>query len=191
MFMEKFVELIKTKQMKPYHVSKGTGISPRLVNAYSKGEKTPSADNLVKIADYLDCSVDYLLGRTENINSHKLHTERISAIMGQYVFRLNVDENFDVNLSNKEIENIVNMQLNYGWKFIRIEEEKGRRFLLLEWQKEGKPDIDPFKGVGIYANNIVEDQESKLIAAARGTDNSTPTKPNVDNLDGFPTMDEE
>jgi transcriptional regulator with XRE-family HTH domain len=29
------------------------------------------ADNLIKIADYLDCSVDYLLGRTDNPNSHK------------------------------------------------------------------------------------------------------------------------
>lgn len=27
----------------------------------------PKADNLAKIADYLDCSVDYLLGRTESI----------------------------------------------------------------------------------------------------------------------------
>lgn len=26
----------------------------------------PKADNLAKIADYLGCSVDYLLGRTEN-----------------------------------------------------------------------------------------------------------------------------
>ena len=26
----------------------------------------PKADNLAKIADYLDCSVDYLLGRTGN-----------------------------------------------------------------------------------------------------------------------------
>lgn len=28
----------------------------------------PKADNLAKIADYLDCSVDYLLGRTDNPN---------------------------------------------------------------------------------------------------------------------------
>ena len=31
----------------------------------------PKADNLARIADYLDCSVDYLLGRTDNPNSHK------------------------------------------------------------------------------------------------------------------------
>lgn len=40
-------------------------------------------------------------------------------------------------------------------------------------------------------NNIVENQENKLIAAARSTDDSIPTKPNIDNLDDFPTMDEE
>jgi DNA-binding Xre family transcriptional regulator len=27
--------------------------------------------NFAKIADYLDCSVDYLLGRTDNPDSHK------------------------------------------------------------------------------------------------------------------------
>ncbi len=26
----------------------------------------PKSDNLARIADYLDCSVDYLLGRTDN-----------------------------------------------------------------------------------------------------------------------------
>ncbi len=26
----------------------------------------PKADNLAKIADYLDCSIDYLMGRTDN-----------------------------------------------------------------------------------------------------------------------------
>ena len=31
----------------------------------------PKADNLAKIADYLDCSTDYLLGRTDNPDSHK------------------------------------------------------------------------------------------------------------------------
>lgn len=30
-----------------------------------------SSTNLAKIADYLDCSVDYLLGRTDNPLAHK------------------------------------------------------------------------------------------------------------------------
>ncbi|WP_369597904.1 helix-turn-helix domain-containing protein [uncultured Oscillibacter sp.] len=31
-----------------------------------KRDWTPSCEILEKIADYLDCSVDYLLGRTDN-----------------------------------------------------------------------------------------------------------------------------
>lgn len=31
----------------------------------------PKADNLAKIADYLDCSIDYLLGRTDDPDLHK------------------------------------------------------------------------------------------------------------------------
>ena len=33
--------------------------------------KSIAFDSLAKIADYLDCSIDYLLGRTDNPNSHK------------------------------------------------------------------------------------------------------------------------
>ena len=34
----------------------------------------PKADNLAKLADGLDCSVDYLLGRTDDPQSHKAKT---------------------------------------------------------------------------------------------------------------------
>lgn len=48
----------------------------------------PKADNLAKIADYLDCSVDYLLGRTDNpeINkgSENTHIIKIAARNGSF-----------------------------------------------------------------------------------------------------------
>lgn len=44
----------------------------------------PKADNLAKIADYLDCSVDYLLGRTETIELTDLSEEFISATIKQF-----------------------------------------------------------------------------------------------------------
>lgn len=41
-------------------------------NTMSNMKKSmPKADNLAKIADYLDCSVDYLLGRTDNPEINK------------------------------------------------------------------------------------------------------------------------
>lgn len=42
------------------------GIRKGLIYDMEKRDWTPSADILEKIADYLDCSVDYLLGRTDN-----------------------------------------------------------------------------------------------------------------------------
>lgn len=42
------------------------GIRKGLIYDMEKRDKTPSAEILEKIADYLDCSVDYLLGRTDN-----------------------------------------------------------------------------------------------------------------------------
>ncbi len=39
----------------------------------------PKADNLAKIADYLDCSVDYLLGRTSSSNLKLTINEKSSS----------------------------------------------------------------------------------------------------------------
>jgi len=36
-----------------------------------KNGKIPSADRILIIADYLDCSIDYLLGRTDNPNVNR------------------------------------------------------------------------------------------------------------------------
>lgn len=40
-------------------------IRKSLIYDMEKRDKTPSAEVLEQIADYLDCSVDYLLGRTD------------------------------------------------------------------------------------------------------------------------------
>lgn len=41
-------------------------VSKNTLSSMQSGGYLPRAENLVKIADYLDCSVDYLLGRTDN-----------------------------------------------------------------------------------------------------------------------------
>ena len=42
------------------------GIRKGLIYDMEKRDGTPSTEIMEKIADYLDCSVDYLLGRTDN-----------------------------------------------------------------------------------------------------------------------------
>ncbi|MEY8374075.1 helix-turn-helix transcriptional regulator [Merdimmobilis hominis] len=47
-------------------VSEATGISTGNISDWKSGRSMPSAQKLDLLADYLDCSVDYLLGRTDN-----------------------------------------------------------------------------------------------------------------------------
>lgn len=47
------------------------GLNKNMLQTMKNRGSMPKADNLAKIADYLDCSVDYLLGRTDNPHAHK------------------------------------------------------------------------------------------------------------------------
>lgn len=46
------------------------GLGQNFLVNMAKG-RMPVSDNLAKIADYLDCSVDYLLGRTDKPEINK------------------------------------------------------------------------------------------------------------------------
>ena len=48
------------------------GLNKNALSTMQSGGYLPRTENIVKIADYLDCSVDYLLGRTDNPDSHKI-----------------------------------------------------------------------------------------------------------------------
>ena len=47
------------------------GIGQSSVVRYEKGEASPALELLVKIADYYDVSLDYILGRTDNPQGKK------------------------------------------------------------------------------------------------------------------------
>ncbi len=67
---ERIKEYAAQKKVSVRQVLINAGLSYNVMTAYRKS--FPKADNLAKIADVLDCSVDYLLGRTDNPDSHKL-----------------------------------------------------------------------------------------------------------------------
>ena len=46
-------------------------ISERSYQNYEYGNREPNFDITIKLADYLNVSIDYPLGRTNNPNSHK------------------------------------------------------------------------------------------------------------------------
>ena len=52
-------------------VSDDTGISTGNISDWKSGRSMPTATKLDILADYLDCSVDYLLGRTDKPEVNK------------------------------------------------------------------------------------------------------------------------
>lgn len=48
-----------------------TGVEQALLSKFERGERTPPTETLVRLADFYDVSIDYILCRTENPKSHK------------------------------------------------------------------------------------------------------------------------
>lgn len=65
MFADIFNQLLQTRRISAYKLSRDTGITQGMISYWKSGERLPSAENLIRLADYFDCSIDYLLGRTD------------------------------------------------------------------------------------------------------------------------------
>lgn len=66
MFWNRFYELCIKHNTKPNPVAKNIGISSGSLTKWKNDNVLPNGETLIKIADYLNCSVDYLLGRTDS-----------------------------------------------------------------------------------------------------------------------------
>lgn len=101
MFKEIFVQLLQEKEITAYKVAKNTGVSQGLMNEYKNGKRIPTTENLIKIADYLECSIDFLLGRTGTdereikiINGFRSVNENGKAAIIQQVEYITNDEKY-------------------------------------------------------------------------------------------------
>lgn len=63
--------IIKAKGLTAKKVSADTGISTGNISDWKSGRSMPTATKLDLLADYLDCSVDYLIGRTDEPQVNK------------------------------------------------------------------------------------------------------------------------
>ena len=70
MFWERFEQLCKEIGSKPNPVVKELGLSNSITTKWINGA-IPNGEILLKIADYFNVSIDYLMGRTNNPDSHK------------------------------------------------------------------------------------------------------------------------
>jgi len=59
-------ELRKLKGFTQKQIYTAIGASERNYQGFEYGEIKPSHDTLIKLADFFDVSIDYLVGRTDN-----------------------------------------------------------------------------------------------------------------------------
>ena len=63
---ERIKSLAKQNKIQIKTLLEECNLSKNTLSSMLSGGSTPKSENLARIADYLDCSVDYLLGRTDN-----------------------------------------------------------------------------------------------------------------------------
>ena len=59
-------ELREEKKLSQDEVARAIGTNQRNIGRWEKGENEPTSGFVLKLADFFQCSVDYLLGRTDN-----------------------------------------------------------------------------------------------------------------------------
>lgn len=59
---EIFDELLKKHNITPYRVHKETGVPQSTLSDWKNGKSIPKIDNMQKIAEYFNVTVDYLIG---------------------------------------------------------------------------------------------------------------------------------
>lgn len=64
-------EIRKSKSISQLKLAMDLNMNQNTISRYETGQREPSINELIKIADYFNVSVDYLLERTNNPNMQK------------------------------------------------------------------------------------------------------------------------
>lgn len=72
MFNKRLREIRMKRKLTQQNMADKLDLSLNAYQKYEQGERSPSFDCLVAIADILDVSLDYLFGRDEFIKAHEV-----------------------------------------------------------------------------------------------------------------------
>lgn len=67
----KLKKIRKEKGISQLRLAMDLNTSQNTISRYETGEREPGINELIKIADYFNVSIDYLVGRTENPEVNK------------------------------------------------------------------------------------------------------------------------
>lgn len=85
-------DICQEQNISAYKLSKDIGVTQGMISYWKSGDRVPSAKNLISLADYFGCSVDYLLGRTDEKKPPAIQQEALELALND----LTVEELQDV-----------------------------------------------------------------------------------------------
>lgn len=102
MFGDRLKELRENKNLMSKDFAKIMNVEPATVTNWEKGNRFPKEEILIKIADYFNCSIDFLLGRTDDPTSIVY-----SGNYNNQVIEFEIDKNCPQKLSAEDIQNLI------------------------------------------------------------------------------------
>lgn len=69
-FPERIIQLKSERRLLQKDIASSIGLSLRAYQYYEKGQKEPTLSVLVRLADYFNVSLDYLVGRSDDPERH-------------------------------------------------------------------------------------------------------------------------
>lgn len=125
MFWDKYNSLCKKNNSTPNGVAKVIGISNATCTKWKNGTM-PTGDILLLVANYFDCSIDYLLDRTNDPQSHKNTSITIGDISGNQNSLIgNNNSDIPINTNNISPQEVALLE-----KFNKLDEIKKANALL-------------------------------------------------------------
>ncbi len=83
---EIFEQLLQSFGVSAYKVAKETGVTQSTLSDWKRGRSTPKADNMKKIADYFNVSVDYLMTGEEKEGGETYYLNDETREIAQEIF---------------------------------------------------------------------------------------------------------
>ena len=65
-FSDRIIQLKNERKLLQKDIASSVGVSLRAYQYYEKGQKEPTLSVLLRLADYFDVSLDYLVGRSDD-----------------------------------------------------------------------------------------------------------------------------
>lgn len=117
MFQKRLNELLKINNMFQSDLGKYVGYTPQAIGKWCRGETEPDLKTLIKIANFFNVSVDYLIGNDNKFSKNNIKIENIEkevlrkALVNAGYMKNNED------ISEKELNRLMEFVVN-NKKFI-------------------------------------------------------------------------